>query len=251
MTVYHGSNRIISHPACPALNSFLDFGSGFYTTISQKRALCCADAAFQRRQKGRRTVSIYRFDERRGFSHGSLLRFEHTDESWLDFVTACRAGTYSGPPCDFVWGPAADDGVCQTLILYESGVITKEQALESLEGRSLPDQIVFCGDQALKYLTFVDITYERAGSQTPADGQTADLMPLLSARVAEQIIKSDFGDRCQDTDEIAAVSALYASEVYALLERADTKLWHLSPLTLCQMYVQERETGKISFPEED
>jgi len=50
-------------------------------------------------------------------------------------------------------------------------------------------------------------------------------------------------------DEVTASRAFYESKVYSLLEQEDTKLWHLSPLTLFNMYDEERKTGTITFPE--
>lgn len=50
-------------------------------------------------------------------------------------------------------------------------------------------------------------------------------------------------------DEVTATKAFYESKVYSLLEQEDTKLWHLSPLTLFNMYEEERKTGNITFPE--
>ena len=50
--------------------------------------------------------------------------------------------------------------------------------------------------------------------------------------------------------EVAATEEFYASKVYALLEQEETKLWHFSPLTLFNMYDEERNTGSFSFPEE-
>ena len=50
-------------------------------------------------------------------------------------------------------------------------------------------------------------------------------------------------------DEVTASSSFYESKVYSLLEQEDTKLWHLSPLTLFNMYDEERKTGNITFPE--
>ncbi|MBD5548309.1 MAG: hypothetical protein HDQ97_13060 [Lachnospiraceae bacterium] len=51
-------------------------------------------------------------------------------------------------------------------------------------------------------------------------------------------------------DEITASKEFYVSEVYELLEQEDTKLWHLSALTLFHMFDEEKRTGIISFPEE-
>ena len=51
-------------------------------------------------------------------------------------------------------------------------------------------------------------------------------------------------------DEIAASDMFYCSKVYEKLEQEDTKLWHLGPLTLYNMFEEERKTGEITFPEE-
>ena len=51
-------------------------------------------------------------------------------------------------------------------------------------------------------------------------------------------------------DEVTAHKEFYDSKVYALLEQEDTKLWHLSALTLFNMFDEERQTGTITFPEE-
>lgn len=51
-------------------------------------------------------------------------------------------------------------------------------------------------------------------------------------------------------DEIEAADRFYHSKVYEKLEQEDTKLWHLSPLTLYNMYEEEQETGNVVFPEE-
>ena len=49
--------------------------------------------------------------------------------------------------------------------------------------------------------------------------------------------------------EVEASKQFYGSQVYALLEQEDTKLWQLSPLTLFHMYDEEQKTGTITFPE--
>lgn len=52
-----------------------------------------------------------------------------------------------------------------------------------------------------------------------------------------------------EMDEVTATKAFYESKVYSLLEQEDTKMWHLSPLTLFNMFEEERKTGNITFPE--
>ena len=51
-------------------------------------------------------------------------------------------------------------------------------------------------------------------------------------------------------DEIEASDRFYNSKVYEKLEQEDTKLWHLSPLTLYNMFEEEQKTGDFVFPEE-
>ena len=53
-----------------------------------------------------------------------------------------------------------------------------------------------------------------------------------------------------DDSEISAINMFYASQVYSILEKEETKLWHLSPLTLYNMYAEERNTGSFVIPEE-
>lgn len=51
-------------------------------------------------------------------------------------------------------------------------------------------------------------------------------------------------------DEMAASNEFYSSSVYALLEQEETKLWHFSPLTLFNMFDEEKRTGNFALPEE-
>ena len=51
-------------------------------------------------------------------------------------------------------------------------------------------------------------------------------------------------------DEVTASKEFYESKVYSLLEQEDTKLWHFSPLTLFNMFDEERTTGDFQMPEE-
>ena len=47
-----------------------------------------------------------------------------------------------------------------------------------------------------------------------------------------------------------ATEMFYTSELYSKLEEEETKLWHLSAHALFEMYQEELETGKITYPEE-
>lgn len=51
-------------------------------------------------------------------------------------------------------------------------------------------------------------------------------------------------------DEVTASRKFYESEVYSFLEQENTKVWHLSPLTLFNMFDEEKKTGSFTFPED-
>ena len=51
-------------------------------------------------------------------------------------------------------------------------------------------------------------------------------------------------------DEVTASKEFYSSKVYSFLEQEDTKLWHLSALTLFNMFDEEKQTDTFTVPEE-
>lgn len=155
MILYHGSNLIVSEPKLIVQNRFLDFGYVFYTTTNKVQATGFADNVTRRHKAGTPTVSIYEIDEEKAFAECSVLRFDAPDEAWLDFVSANRAGSYSGEPYDFIYGPVANDDVYTTFTLYTAGVLTKEQTIEALKIKKLYNQLVLTSEKALKFLKYV------------------------------------------------------------------------------------------------
>ena len=70
------------------------------------------------------------------------------------------------------------------------------------------------------------------------------LLIFLVPQVIQLIIKNE------SLNETQASCEFYKSKVYELLEQEDTKLWHFSPLTLFNMFDEEKKTGNFEFPEE-
>ncbi|MHB1654176.1 MAG: hypothetical protein ACYCVD_17130 [Desulfitobacteriaceae bacterium] len=46
-----------------------------------------------------------------------------------------------------------------------------------------------------------------------------------------------------------AVIELYSSHLYEILEHENTKLWQYSTEKLFELFLEERNSGKISFPQ--
>lgn len=72
-----------------------------------------------------------------------------------------------------------------------------------------------------------------------------DSMLILIVPAVVRLIAENYS-----IDEIEASNIFYDSKVYEKLEQEDTKLWHLSPLTLFTMFDEEQKTGVVTFPEE-
>lgn len=76
------------------------------------------------------------------------------------------------------------------------------------------------------------------------DKEFEAIMTLLVPQVISLICEQ------YHVDEITAVKEFYESKVYSSLEDEETKVWHFSPLTLFNMYDEEKKTGSFEFPEE-
>ena len=67
-----------------------------------------------------------------------------------------------------------------------------------------------------------------------------------------QIISTGLVDKIMTgagQDEDAAMEKLYSSELYSMLEKEETKVWHYSVPMLYELYQEETKTGNITFPE--
>lgn len=74
--------------------------------------------------------------------------------------------------------------------------------------------------------------------------QFTAMLQLIVPQVVDRMVK-EYG-----MDAAEAVGALYRSQLYADLERESSKLWHLSPLALAELWHNEIVTGNIQYPEE-
>ena len=77
-----------------------------------------------------------------------------------------------------------------------------------------------------------------------ADKKFEAILTLLVPQVIHLICEN------YPLDEMTASREFYESKVYSLLEQEDTKLWHFSPLTLFNMFDEEKRTGDFQMPEE-
>lgn len=153
MKLYHGSNVVVEKPKLLQQNRFLDFGYGFYTTTNKEQAKNFAKKVVVRKG-GKPILNVYEIDELNNNKELKIKYFETPDEEWLDFVTAHRNGTYIGEQYDLIIGAVANDDVYRTLQIYSAGLLSKQQAIETLKIKKLFNQYVFATNTAIALLQF-------------------------------------------------------------------------------------------------
>jgi len=70
------------------------------------------------------------------------------------------------------------------------------------------------------------------------------ILELIIPRLIRKIVENG------SITEKEAITRLYSSDLYEKLDNDKTKLWHLSVPTLYEMFREEQETGRITYPEE-
>lgn len=74
--------------------------------------------------------------------------------------------------------------------------------------------------------------------------QLSSYIAVLAPRVLTLVTER------KKVSELEAIRLFYNSEVYATLEKEETKLWRLSAETLYTLLDEELTTGSITYPEE-
>ncbi|MDR1453178.1 MAG: DUF3990 domain-containing protein [Candidatus Margulisbacteria bacterium] len=153
--MYHGSNIIVKKPEILEPNRGIDFGRGFYTTTNKEQAITFSQKIADRKS-GAPVVSVYQFDEAASFPQLKLLSFDGASDAWFDLIIHCRKGNEPPQAADCIYGAVANDDVYLTLQLYETGVLSMEQAKAQLKIKKLFNQLVFKTPKSLEYLKFTE-----------------------------------------------------------------------------------------------
>jgi len=98
-------------------------------------------------------VNAYEFNDK-ALELNTLI-FDLPSEKWLDFVVYNRSFGRK-EDYDLIIGPVANDDVFSVIALYESGNLTKNEAIERFKIKSLYNQYLFCNEKALSNLTFMN-----------------------------------------------------------------------------------------------
>lgn len=144
MLIYHTSNLIIEKPDTLHSRDNLDFGKGFYATVLEEQARNYARKFMLMDREA--VMNIYELSSLDDFNVKSFAAY---DGDWLDFVAACRKGNDVYNEFDVIEGGIANDRIFNTLDLYFSGELSKEEALKKLIYEKPNQQFCFVSQEAL------------------------------------------------------------------------------------------------------
>lgn len=144
MLIYHASDTIVNTPDTIHSRTNLDFGKGFYATVIREQAERYAQRFILRNRKG--ILNVYEYTPTEALN---VKCFDAYDSEWLDFVAACRMGEDVYKQYDVICGGIANDRVFNTLDLYFSNQMTKEEALKRLIYEKPNQQLCFTNHRAI------------------------------------------------------------------------------------------------------
>ena len=154
MKLYHGSLEIVSQPEIRESNRTFDYGKGFYTTTSYSQAEAWVKRRIKESGNDIGFVNEYELGQERWHTLNCLV-FDTPTEEWVDFVMANRTQKDFTHSYDIVYGPVANDRVYAAFVLYEGGVLDKQNLISELKTYKLVDQYLFHSEQSLNCLSFI------------------------------------------------------------------------------------------------
>ena len=114
----------------------LDYGSGFYTTTSEKQSQAWVLRRMLEKCLSCGYVNVYDFDDNKLLELNCLL-FAETNKEWAAFVLANRTQTGYSHDYDVVYGPVANDKVYLSFRTLQETVNRKHQILAFGTGGSI------------------------------------------------------------------------------------------------------------------
>ena len=155
MIVYHGSTVPVEVPRIMDSNRKLDFGEGFYTTYNLEQAISWSERVAERRNSMIRVINEYDFDLEAAKKELRIIQFDVPDETWLEFVSANRVGHGITEAYDIAIGAVANDLVFATIVLYEQGLLDREETIKRLKIHELYSQVLFHTEESLLFCRYL------------------------------------------------------------------------------------------------
>jgi hypothetical protein len=165
-TVFHGSGSPFeSIDLSFGAGAGLEFGAGFYTTLSESLALEYALLAIQEQQLDVAYVHTFDFDAELALAELDAKVFDGITVDWFKYVGKNIATAQYESDFDIVVGSLESELAWKLLREYESGKIPETHLVSSLANMDFDIQIAFKTTKSLNYLSNHRITAIHKESQ--------------------------------------------------------------------------------------
>ena len=157
MKLFHGGIQKIDKPLILENQRLLDFGKGFYTTTNKKQAEKWALIKQKRiGTDSKAIVTVFEIEDKIFDNQKYTVKhFRFANEEWLDFIVFNRRENRIHS-YDIVKGAVANDTLYATLVLFEAGILSKDETIARLKTNRLYDQISFHNEKILSELKFIE-----------------------------------------------------------------------------------------------
>jgi len=145
MEILHASGEIVKDPIIIRTRFTKDFSWGFYCTNNFEQA-----KKWALRKKPQPTINYFEYLKNDSLK---ILKFNDTNDEWLEFVANCRKGLEHD--YDIVEGPMADDQLFFFVDDFLNNIIDRETFLKICKFRYPTHQISFHTVRALGCLKFM------------------------------------------------------------------------------------------------
>ncbi len=149
MKLYHGSSFKVTHPDISFSRINLDFGIGFYATSYVEQA---RNWALRKSGLAGTHAFINEYDLSEDLSKFRVLKFEETNEEWVQFVCNCRRGGNEFRNYDLIIGGVANDKVFYAVDMFYQGLWDINITLNALRFFDINDQWCFVTQNAIDEL---------------------------------------------------------------------------------------------------
>ncbi len=250
MKLYIGADKVITQLKINPRSRFLDLGMGCYFRLNKKDAEHDAQEMSRRMESGSPILNIFEIDNA-SLNGLKILRVSNTNLKWVRFIVRNRRGSSLENEYGAIISPVPNARLYQHIYLYENkevprlrNVIKEMQQLRHIreEDMVFKTQAVFTTEHSLsfiKYLKSVRLMQKKYRKDFP---------PCMVDFCIPAII--DYVKKRKNIKGMGILRQFYFSKVYEKLCDAYLKVGQFSKYAIGEMFIEELETGHLSYPDE-
>ena len=239
MKLYIGADKVITHLKINPRSRFLDLGMGCYFRLNKKDAEHDAQEMARRMESGSPVLNIFEIDNK-ALNGLKILRIINTNMKWVRFIVRNRRGCSLENEYGAIISPVPNAWLYQHIYLSENEKLRLRHIRD--EYKVFKTQAVFTTEHSLsfiKYLKSVRLMQKKYRKDFP---------PCIVDFCIPAII--DYVKKRKNIKGMGILRQFYFSKVYEKLCDAYLKVGQFSKYAIGEMFIEELETGHLSYPDE-